>query len=58
LKPFFRTDEVSVDFSELGVPDKAKVRDLWTRKDLGEFSGSFGQGLPLHSAGLYRISPQ
>lgn len=48
---------VSVDFSDLGLTGKAKVRDLWAQKDLGEFEGSFGQKLSLHAAGLYRISP-
>lgn len=48
---------VSVDFEELGFTGKAEVRDLWAQKDLGEFEDSFGQKLPLHAAGLYRISP-
>lgn len=49
--------EVSVDFSEIGLSGKAKVRDIWAQKDLGEFSNSFGQQLPMHGAGLYRLSP-
>ncbi len=49
--------KVSVSFADLGVTGKAMVRDLWQRKDLGEFSGSFGQEIPLHGAGLFRISP-
>ena len=48
---------VSVDFGDLGITGKAQVRDLWAQKDLGEVDGAFGQELPLHGAGLYRISP-
>ena len=49
--------EVSVSLTDLDITGKAAVRDLWTHEDLGEFSGSFGRELALHSAGLYRISP-
>lgn len=49
--------EVKVDFKDLGITGKARVRDLWAHKDLGEFNGSFGRDLPLHGSGLYRISP-
>jgi alpha-galactosidase len=55
LKP--ERSKVSVSFADLGVTGKAKVRDLWERKDLGEFSGSFEQEIPLHGGGLFRISP-
>ena len=49
--------KVSVSFADLGILGKARVRDLWTHRDLGEFSGSFEQEIPLHGAGLFRISP-
>jgi hypothetical protein len=55
IKP--RYSAVSVSFADLGIKGRARVRDLWARKDLGEFSGSFEQELPLHGAGLFRISP-
>jgi len=48
---------VSVDFKDLGINGNAIVRDLWAHADLGEFSDSFGKELPLHGAGLYRVSP-
>jgi hypothetical protein len=51
------TAEVSVDFAELGIGKKAKVRDLWEGKDLGTFEGSFSSTLKCHAAGVYRISP-
>jgi hypothetical protein len=51
------TADVKVDFAAIGIKGKAKVRDLWSKKDLGTFDGSFSQVLPMHSAGLYRVSP-
>jgi hypothetical protein len=49
---------VVVSFGELGINGKAKVRDLWKRQDLGMFSGEFSHEIPLHGAGLFRLSPQ
>jgi hypothetical protein len=50
--------EVAVDFADIGITGKATVRDLWARKDLGTFEDRFGRKLPMHGAGLYRITPQ
>ncbi len=49
--------EVTVDFADIGISGKVKVRDLWAREDLGTFEGSFGRVLPVHGAGLYRVTP-
>ncbi len=49
---------VSVSFSDLGMTGKALVQDLWEKQDIGVFSDEFGQELPLHGAGLFRISPR
>ena len=49
---------VSVDFADLGLSGKAEVQDLWSGENLGTFEGSFGRELPLHDAGLYRITPE
>ncbi|HEY6915563.1 MAG TPA: glycoside hydrolase family 27 protein [Paludibacter sp.] len=54
---FNNADQVNVNFEAIGIKGKAKVRDLWSHKDLGTFNGSFGRELPQHGAGLYRISP-
>ncbi|MCH1931176.1 NPCBM/NEW2 domain-containing protein [Shewanella sp. A25] len=51
------TSTVTVNFNDIGIEGKAKVRDLWKHQDLGTFNGSFGQALPLHGGGLYRITP-
>lgn len=56
VKP--QRSRVSVSFSVLGITGKALVRDLWKKQDIGVFSDEFGQELPLHGAGLFRISPR
>jgi hypothetical protein len=48
---------VVVSFADLGITGKARVRDLWRKEDLGVFTNSFSREIPLHSAGLYRVSP-
>ncbi len=52
------TSMVGVDLKDLGmISGKAKVRDLWNHKYIGEYTDSFGMELPLHGAGLYRLAP-
>lgn len=48
---------VSFDFNAIGIKGKVKVKDLWSHKDLGVFEKKFGRDLPLHGAGLYRLTP-
>lgn len=57
VQPITDTSKVQVDFKDIGITGKARVRDLWANKDLGEFDGSFSRELPLHGAGLFRVSP-
>ncbi len=49
--------EVSVNFADLGIGKRARVRDLWAGADLGTFDGSFSRVLKCHAAGLYRVTP-
>jgi hypothetical protein len=48
---------VAVKFAALGFAGSCRIRDLWQRKDLGEFAGEFAPEIPWHGAGLYRVSP-
>ena len=48
---------VSVDFKDIDLKGKVKVRDLWSHKELGTFKGNFSYELPQHGAGLYRLTP-
>jgi len=44
------------DFWPAGF-SRANVRDLWTRRDLGTFSGSFVAAVPGHDAMIVKITP-
>lgn len=46
---------VGVTASELGLGGPLQVRDLWARRDLGEFRDAFSVELPWHGAGLFRV---
>jgi alpha-galactosidase len=48
--------ETTVKLSDLGFSGPCHVRDLWSRKDFGQFTSTFSVPLPSHGAGLYRIS--
>ena len=48
---------VSVALSELGFSGAVKVRDLWAKKDLGEFTGTWSRSIPAHGAELFRLRP-
>ena len=48
---------ISVSLADIGFTGSAKVRDLWTHKDLGIVSDQLTQVINSHGAGLYRISP-
>jgi alpha-galactosidase len=50
---------VSVTWTEIGYPAhlKAKVRDLWQKKDLGQFAGNYTAQVPSHGVVMVRITP-
>ena len=50
--------KVPVTLLELGFSGSVQVRDLWQRKDLGNFTNQFAPDIASHGAGLYRVSPQ
>ncbi len=47
---------VPVRFSELGLGEDCRVRDLWTQKDVGGLKSQFAPQIKWHGAGLFRIS--
>ncbi|MGV3613891.1 MAG: NPCBM/NEW2 domain-containing protein [Fimbriimonas sp.] len=49
------TASVSVDLKELGFEGEVEIRDLWSQRDLGKFTGEFTRDIPFHGGGLYRI---
>jgi len=46
---------VSVKFADIGLSEATSVRDLWQKKDLGEFRGSFSANVPEHGVVFVRI---
>lgn len=50
--------DVSVNLADLGISGNVTVHDLWSGKNLGMFKDRFSRELPLHGAGLYRLTPQ
>ncbi|MHB8093503.1 MAG: NPCBM/NEW2 domain-containing protein [Candidatus Aminicenantales bacterium] len=46
---------VAARWSDLGLTGRRRVRDLWQRKDLGAFDGSFTVEVPRHGAVLLKI---
>jgi alpha-galactosidase len=49
------TATVSANWSDLKLPGKSTVRDLWRQKDLGKFSGKFEITIGSHGAELVKI---
>jgi alpha-galactosidase len=46
----------AVKFADIGLREDASVRDLWDRKDLGRFHGSFSVDIPDHGVVFVRIT--
>jgi alpha-galactosidase len=51
----FTSDPITVNFHDIGIDQKASVRDLWDHKDLGVFAGSFTATVRGHSVVLVKI---
>jgi alpha-L-arabinofuranosidase len=51
----FNTREVSARVP-VKLSGPCRVRDLWQKKDLGEFKDELAPEIPWHGAGLYRLS--
>jgi alpha-galactosidase len=50
---------ITVKWEDLGYPDHlgAALRDLWQKKDLGNFTGSFSASVPPHGVVMVTVSP-
>ena len=49
--------QITVSLADLGMSGGARVRDLWTHKDLGAVNGQFTATINSHGAGLFRFTP-
>ena len=54
LYPFKRS--VTLDFAANGLPERASLRDLWRRKELGERRGSMTFDLPPHAPAFVKVA--
>ncbi len=49
--------QVAVQWSELGLPEKCSLRDLWRKQDLGPVAGGRGFLLAPHASVFLKVSP-
>src|SRR5215207_6903434 len=50
---------MTVNWADLGLDGSAKVRDLWVKKDLGQFASGFTAAtVPPHGTRLLKVTPQ
>jgi len=52
------TARISINLEQLGLKGTCRVKDLWTNKNVGSFTGEFALVIRRHASGLYRISPK
>ena len=49
--------DIGVDWAQIGLDDSTyRITDLWAKKDLGSFNNTFSAPIPMHGAGLYKVS--
>jgi hypothetical protein len=49
--------DVSVDFDSAGLKGSSVVRDLWQKRNLGTFNGSYKQKINPHGSVLLKLTP-
>ncbi|MEV6415202.1 X2-like carbohydrate binding domain-containing protein [Kribbella sp. NPDC051718] len=50
--------DMTAKFSDLGLDGSATVRDLWARRDLGQYNGSYTAAVvPPHGVRLFKVTP-
>ena len=56
--PSDRKEEMCLNFSEVDLGGKVKVRDLFEHEDLGEMEGILSVTVPAHGTRIYRLEGQ
>lgn len=46
---------VTLHFKDIGIQSAAKLRDLWSHRDLGSFTGSYTATVPHHGAVMLKV---
>jgi alpha-galactosidase len=49
--------EVAVDLAQIGFPNGATLRDVWSQQDLGRHAGTFSHIVSKHGVMLLIVSP-
>jgi alpha-galactosidase len=49
------TSSITVNWSDIGLSGSANVRDLWEKRDLGSYNGSYSASVPSHGSVFLRI---
>ncbi|HXJ93058.1 MAG TPA: glycoside hydrolase family 27 protein [Terriglobia bacterium] len=49
------TERMTLTLKDIGVFKPADIRDLWAKKDLGKFKGTFSAEVPKHGAVLVKV---
>ena len=49
---------MSIDFSQLDLAGEVAVRDLFAKKDMGVYEGSYSVTVPAHGTRIYRLEAQ
>ena len=52
----FSPTQPEVTFMNLDIGGTYKARDLWSHKDMGEFTGRIGANLNIHGAAIYKLT--
>jgi alpha-galactosidase len=47
--------EITLDFNEIGLSGRLKIRDLWRQKDIGKYSNSFKANVPPQGVVMVKI---
>lgn len=50
------TDTIKINWDQIGLKGKYKIRDLWRQKDLGVFADGFSTEVPPHGVRLVKLS--
>ena len=51
-----KVEPITVSLADFGFTKAVQIRDLWGKKDLGEFTEKFTASIPAHGCALYRVS--
>ena len=49
--------DVAIDFSNAGLRGHSVLRDLWQKRNLGTFNGSYKQKISPHGSVLLKLTP-